>query len=264
MLCLASPVTCSLHRGGICREPRLLPILLFSLTAGVIYTFVATRWGRWAALLAVGSWILQPNLFGHAHYAAYDAVLTCLWVLAIVVFTRAVAPQTSAKPDPIRWGWTLAFGLIAGCAPRDQADGLVLARAVPGLGQTLSEPARIQNHILRLVGCNSHAVRLDATMVDGTADRARSIFSIESDASRNQIDPNSISEPSLRYTQTVAPLVQHARLDSDGDSSRVPADGKCGILGGFEKLAKRTDRTSDRGKLDVLDGVAGDATHTRT
>ena len=105
---------------------RLGPILLFSLTAGVICTFVATRWGRWAAALAVGSWILQPNLFGHAHYAAYDAVLTCLWVLAIVVFTRAVAPHMRAKPDMIRWGWTLTFGLIAGCAFATKLTGWFL------------------------------------------------------------------------------------------------------------------------------------------
>ncbi len=71
---------------------RLGPILLFSLTAGVIFSFVAARWGYWPAALAAGSWVLQPNLFGHGHYAAYDAVLSSLWVLAIAAFTWAVAP----------------------------------------------------------------------------------------------------------------------------------------------------------------------------
>ena len=54
---------------------RLGPILLFSLTAGAIFSFLATRWGYWPAASPPGSWVLQPNLFGHGHYAAYDAVL---------------------------------------------------------------------------------------------------------------------------------------------------------------------------------------------
>ncbi len=117
MLCLAWPVMCWLPRGGICRERGYGPILLFSLTAGVIYQFVADPLGTLGgALLAVGSWILQPNLFGHGHYAAYDAVLTSLWVLAIVVFTRAVAPRTEpeARSDPLG----LDVGLRSDCRLR--------------------------------------------------------------------------------------------------------------------------------------------------
>ncbi len=38
------------------------------------------------------AWVLQPNLFGHGHYAAYDGVLSSLWALAIIVFAQAVAP----------------------------------------------------------------------------------------------------------------------------------------------------------------------------
>ena len=34
--------------------------------------------------------MLQPNLFGHGHYAAYDAVLSSLWVLSIIAFISAV------------------------------------------------------------------------------------------------------------------------------------------------------------------------------
>ena len=76
---------------------RLGPILLFSLTAGAIFSFLATRWGYWPAALAAGTWVLQPNLFGHGHYAAYDAVLSSLWVLAIIAFIWAVDPATEAE-----------------------------------------------------------------------------------------------------------------------------------------------------------------------
>jgi 4-amino-4-deoxy-L-arabinose transferase-like glycosyltransferase len=105
---------------------RLGPILLFSLAAGVLYQFVASRCGRWAAALAVGSWVAQPNMFGHGHYAAYDGVLTSLWVLAIVVFARAVAPRTGAKHEATRLGWTMAFGLIAGCSFATKLTGWFL------------------------------------------------------------------------------------------------------------------------------------------
>ncbi len=51
------------------------------------------RWGCRPAALAAGLWVLQPNLFGHGHYATYDAVLASLWVLAILAFAQAVDPR---------------------------------------------------------------------------------------------------------------------------------------------------------------------------
>ncbi len=72
---------------------RLGPILLFSLTAGAMFAFAAARWGYGAAALAAGSWVLQPRLFGDGHYAAYDAVLSAFWVLAIIAFAQAVIPR---------------------------------------------------------------------------------------------------------------------------------------------------------------------------
>ena len=113
------------HRANL-KRARFGPILLFSVTAGVIFAFAAGRWGKWPAALAVGSWVLQPNLFAHGHYAAYDAVLASLWVLAVVAFCRAAIPG----PEPIgrrsRWAWTVALGLILGCAAADKLTGWFL------------------------------------------------------------------------------------------------------------------------------------------
>jgi 4-amino-4-deoxy-L-arabinose transferase-like glycosyltransferase len=105
---------------------RLGPILLFSITAGAILQFVAVRWGVWPAALAAGAWFLQPNLFGHGHYAAYDGILTALWVLAIFAFTKAVAPGTGGKCVASRCGWTSALGLIFGCAAATKLTGWFL------------------------------------------------------------------------------------------------------------------------------------------
>ena len=40
--------------------------------------------GDLARRLAAGAWVFQPNLFGHGHYAGYDAPLASLWVLAVI------------------------------------------------------------------------------------------------------------------------------------------------------------------------------------
>lgn len=104
---------------------RLGPILLFSLTAGVIAGFALSRLGPEPAALAAASWVLQPNLFGHGHYAAYDGVLASLWVLAVIVFARCVIPV-----DPVRqsrsWPWAALLGLILGCAAATKLTGWFL------------------------------------------------------------------------------------------------------------------------------------------
>ena len=96
------------------------------LTAGAIFSFVAARWGSWAALLAAGAWVLQPNLFGHGHYAAYDGILTSLWMLAILVFDQAATVGPSSKRAATRWGWTSTLGLIFGCAAATKLTGWFL------------------------------------------------------------------------------------------------------------------------------------------
>jgi 4-amino-4-deoxy-L-arabinose transferase-like glycosyltransferase len=106
---------------------RLGPILLFSFTAGVIFGFVAGRWGCWAAALATSAWVFQPNLFAHGHYACMDATLTALWALAIVTFAQAMEPAVPPRePGSIRWGWTLGFGLAVGCALASKLTGWFL------------------------------------------------------------------------------------------------------------------------------------------
>jgi hypothetical protein len=105
---------------------RLGPILLFSFTAAAIWWFVAGRWGLWSAAAAVGAWVFQPNLFGHAHYAAYDAVLSSLWVLAIIGFAGALRTGDPAQRNLGGWLGCLAFGLAVGCALATKLTGWFL------------------------------------------------------------------------------------------------------------------------------------------
>jgi hypothetical protein len=105
---------------------RLGPMLLFSLVAGALFVFVSRRWGRWPAILAASAWCLQPNLFAHAHYAAYDAVLTSLWIAAILAFAKAVEPGSNSRASTLRWGWIVAFGILAGCTAGTKITGWLL------------------------------------------------------------------------------------------------------------------------------------------
>jgi hypothetical protein len=105
---------------------RLGPILLFSVTAGILFHFMAARWGAWPALTSASAWVFQPNLFGHGHYAAYDAVLTSLWVLAIVAFARATLRVPSEGRDVGGSIAVLGFGLAVGCALATKLTGWFL------------------------------------------------------------------------------------------------------------------------------------------
>jgi 4-amino-4-deoxy-L-arabinose transferase-like glycosyltransferase len=105
---------------------RLGPIVLFSLTAGVLFGFSAVRWGTWPASAALAAWVLQPNLFGHGHYAAYDGVLSSLWVLAIIGFAQSLPEPSQDRPATISVLASLAFGLVIGCALATKLTGWFL------------------------------------------------------------------------------------------------------------------------------------------
>ena len=101
---------------------RLGPILAFSLAGGAIFGFLARRWGAWSGALASASWAFQPNLFGHGHYATVDALLTSLWVGALLAFAGAVEREGRSP----RWGWVVLFGVLCGWAADTKLTGWFL------------------------------------------------------------------------------------------------------------------------------------------
>jgi 4-amino-4-deoxy-L-arabinose transferase-like glycosyltransferase len=107
---------------GVLPRARLGPMIAFSMVAGSIFSFIGRRWGLWAGTLAASAWILQPNLFGHGHYATVDALLTSLWVGAILAFTIAVEHEARTP----RWGWVIIFGVLCGWAADTKLTGWFL------------------------------------------------------------------------------------------------------------------------------------------
>ena len=118
------------------QRARLGPMLMFSLTASVLFFFVAKHWGLWAGSAATGAWVLQPNLFAHGHYATYDAILTSLWLSATLAFASAVGigceigrVSSSHKEETNRrlhWLGVVSFGLLLGLAADTKLTGWFL------------------------------------------------------------------------------------------------------------------------------------------
>ena len=204
---------------------RLGPILLFSLTAGALFAFATVRWGGWAAALAAGSWVLQPNLFGHGHYAAYDAVLASLWVLAIIAFAQALVPP---GPDPApagkaaRWAWTVLFGLILGCAAATKLTGWFLP--LPFLAWAAWYRDR-RAFVVLLAGLAIAGVvlfRPVAAVVERPDRRGLPIPPVEPRPCTDDPDQGRVPGDHLRHTEGVPPLVQHDRLDGAGHAAGIP------------------------------------------
>ncbi len=105
---------------------RLGPMLLFGLTAGVLGHAFARRYGAWAALAAVGTWLVQPRLFAHAHYASYDGIVASFWILAMLCFAKAVEVGPGASPARLRIGWAIALGTLCGAAAATKLTGWLI------------------------------------------------------------------------------------------------------------------------------------------
>ena len=108
---------------------RLGPILLFSLRAGAVFHFVVQRWGWWAAAVAAGAWVLQPNLFGHGHYATYDGVSDVRFGCSRC--SRSSRPSTATRrrcrdAQFPNWLATFTFGAILGTAMATKLTGWFL------------------------------------------------------------------------------------------------------------------------------------------
>ena len=99
---------------------RLGTMLAFGLAGGAPYAAAAARAGPWAGATASAAWVFHPDLFGLGHYATYDALLSSLWLGAILAFARAVQGPRA------RWAWALLLGGLMGAAASTKFTGWLL------------------------------------------------------------------------------------------------------------------------------------------
>jgi 4-amino-4-deoxy-L-arabinose transferase-like glycosyltransferase len=103
---------------------RLGPVLLFSLTSGVMYGFLARRWGRLAGVAAAGAWVLMPRVFAHAHLASYDIPLACLWFLTVLAFWKSLEGWTHSFRSGV--AWSALFAVLLALSAATKFTGLLI------------------------------------------------------------------------------------------------------------------------------------------
>ncbi|MBX9655515.1 glycosyltransferase family 39 protein, partial [bacterium] len=90
---------------------RLAPILLFTLTVTVVCHRLNQCMSKTTGLFAAVALALMPRIFGHAHLAATETILSFFWGLTILALLRMrekprdslVQPHESRRMDRSRW-----------------------------------------------------------------------------------------------------------------------------------------------------------------
>lgn len=80
---------------------RLAPAILFSILVSLAFRWATAAWSGIAGLGAALAILLQPRLFGHAHFAATETPLLVAW------FAATAAGWWAVEKDR-RFGWILA------------------------------------------------------------------------------------------------------------------------------------------------------------
>jgi hypothetical protein len=104
---------------GPLRAYRLSTVLVFAITAGVLFRFVRTRWGAWCALTALGTLLFNPRVFADAQQITADADLGAFEFLAALAFLHSC--ETGRAP------WR--FGMLAALAVMCKATGVLVLPA---------------------------------------------------------------------------------------------------------------------------------------
>ncbi len=105
---------------------RLVTALLFALLVELVFQFAGTAFGGLAGLVAAGSLMCMPRVFGHAHFASLDVPMSLTWLLAIVAFARAVQKDTV--------GSSILSGFCFGLALLTKINGIFLPLVLAGWG----------------------------------------------------------------------------------------------------------------------------------
>ena len=91
---------------GLIASARLSVALSFSLLLVLVYSLVRQFRSWKAGLFASLSLLIMPRVFGHAHLASLDMLITLFSVLVVFSFLRGIN----------NWKWSLLLGLFFGLA----------------------------------------------------------------------------------------------------------------------------------------------------
>ena len=88
---------------------RMASVIEFALTITIGFHFLARRYGAWVGLVAAGSLLLMPRLYGQAHLVDTDTPGLLIWSATALAFWNGLH-------EPHARRWRVAVGILLGLA----------------------------------------------------------------------------------------------------------------------------------------------------
>jgi 4-amino-4-deoxy-L-arabinose transferase-like glycosyltransferase len=98
---------------------RMASVIEFVLTITIGFHFLARRYGGWVGLIAAGSLLLMPRLYGQSHLVDTDMPGLLLWSATAIVFWKGLH-------EPNAWRWRVAVGILLGLAFVEKMGAVVV------------------------------------------------------------------------------------------------------------------------------------------
>ena len=88
---------------------RMATVIEFAITVTILFGFLARRYGGWVGLVAAGSLLVMPRLYGQAHLIDTDIPGLMLWAMGSCAFWKGLHEPRAGR-------WRVAVGVIVGLA----------------------------------------------------------------------------------------------------------------------------------------------------
>ena len=88
---------------------RMASVFEFALTITIGFHFLARRYGRWVGLVAAGSLLFMPRLYGQAHLIDTDTPGLLIWSATALAFWNGLHEPNARR-------WRVAVGILLGLA----------------------------------------------------------------------------------------------------------------------------------------------------
>ena len=88
---------------------RMATVIEFALTITIGFHFLAKRYGAWVGLVAAGSLLFMPRLYGQAHLIDTDTPGLLIWSATALAFWNGLHEPKGRR-------WRVAVGILLGLA----------------------------------------------------------------------------------------------------------------------------------------------------
>jgi 4-amino-4-deoxy-L-arabinose transferase-like glycosyltransferase len=88
---------------------RMASVIEFAVAVTLLFGFLASRYGLTVGLVAAGSLLTMPRLYGQAHLIDTDTLGLLLWIAAVICFWKGLHERNARK-------WRVLVGVLVGLA----------------------------------------------------------------------------------------------------------------------------------------------------